>query len=166
MSKKKSNTKKNATAKKTGKKAKSTESLRKEAIASIDARLDGGKKRKPKAAAGVPRVDGEALADAARANRRKAAAKDKPAKPAKEKRVSGLDLAAKVLADAGEPLAAKTIAERAIAAGWKTNGKTPHATLYAAIIREIADKGGESRFRKVERGRFEATKAAKKGGAA
>lgn len=159
MSKKKFNAKKSTT-KKAGKKAagKSTEKRRKEAIAAIDQN--------------IARVDGEALADAARANRRKAAAKDSKAKaanapkPAKEKRVSGLDLAAKVLASAGEPLPAKTIAERAIAAGWKTNGKTPHATLYAAIIREIADKGSESRFRKVDRGRFEATKAAKKGGAA
>lgn len=178
MSKKKSNAKKTTT-KKTGKKAaanKSTEKRRKEAIAAIEQN--------------IARVDGEALADAARANRRKAAAKEgkarmiadaaraegapktkaalaggkKPrtAKPAKEKRASGLDLAANVLVEAKEPLDAKTIAQRAIAAGWKTNGKTPHATLYAAIIREISDKGSESRFRKVDRGRFEATKAAKK----
>lgn len=70
------------------------------------------------------------------------------------KRVSGLDLAARVLASAKEPLNAKTIAERAITAGWKTNGKTPHATLYAAIIREIDAKGSESRFKKTDRGLF------------
>jgi hypothetical protein len=35
-------------------------------------------------------------------------------------------------------------------------GKTPHATLAAAIIREIAVKGKESRFRKVRPGRFTA----------
>jgi hypothetical protein len=35
------------------------------------------------------------------------------------------------------------------------NGKTPKATLYAAIIREIAAKPKETRFRKVERGKFE-----------
>ena len=33
-------------------------------------------------------------------------------------------------------------------------GKTPHATLYAAIIREIAKKGDESRFKKTDRGQF------------
>ncbi len=33
-------------------------------------------------------------------------------------------------------------------------GKTPHATLYAAIIREIAKKGKDARFRKTDRGRF------------
>lgn len=34
------------------------------------------------------------------------------------------------------------------------NGKTPHATLYAAILREINDKGGQARFKKVDRGQF------------
>jgi len=95
----------------------------------------------------------------------KASTKAKPAKNAtppkqvakqatKPKRVSGLDLAAKVLADAKEPLQAKAIAERAIAAGWQTTGKTPHATLYAAMIREIAKKGKGSRFKKTDRGLF------------
>jgi len=74
---------------------------------------------------------------------------------------SGLDLAAKVLADAGEPLNAKQIAERAIAAGWKTSGKTPQATLYAAMLREIQKKGDAARFRKVDRGLFEAAPRAK-----
>ena len=38
---------------------------------------------------------------------------------------------------------------------WKSpNGKTPHATLYAAILREIGAKGDGARFRKVERGQF------------
>jgi hypothetical protein len=35
-------------------------------------------------------------------------------------------------------------------------GKTPHATLYSAIIREISLKGKESRFVKKERGKFAA----------
>lgn len=33
-------------------------------------------------------------------------------------------------------------------------GKTPEATLYASIVREIARKGEASRFKKVARGRF------------
>lgn len=70
---------------------------------------------------------------------------------------SGLDLAAKVLADAGEPLGTKEIAKRVIAAGWKTKGKTPHATLYAAVSREITVKGSASRFAKAGRGLFKAT---------
>jgi hypothetical protein len=35
-------------------------------------------------------------------------------------------------------------------------GKTPHATLYSAIIREIATKGKESRFVKKDQGQFAA----------
>jgi len=80
------------------------------------------------------------------------------AKPRRKREgLSGLDAAAQVLARAKEPLDAKTIAERAIAAGWKTNGATPHATLYAAMIREIAAKGKDARFAKVDKGRFTAT---------
>lgn len=73
----------------------------------------------------------------------------------KDGTMSGLDAAAKILADAGEALNCKTIVERAMEKGlWKTGGKTPGATVYAAIIREIAKKGGESRFQKAERGMF------------
>ncbi len=35
-------------------------------------------------------------------------------------------------------------------------GKTPAATLYAALARSIKDLGKASPFRKTERGRFEA----------
>ncbi|MFO0815053.1 MAG: winged helix-turn-helix domain-containing protein [Gemmatales bacterium] len=35
-------------------------------------------------------------------------------------------------------------------------GKTPSNTLYAAISRDIKEKGKDSAFRKAERGRFEA----------
>ena len=77
-----------------------------------------------------------------------------------EKRPSGLDAAAKVLAEAKLPLSAKEMVERMLAKGlWKTSGKTPEATIYAAIIREIAAKGKDARFKKVERGRFEAVRA-------
>lgn len=76
--------------------------------------------------------------------------------PAKEKRMSGLDAAARVLAESSEPMSAKQMVETADARGyWKSpGGKTPHATLYSAIIREIATKGAEARFRKTERGKF------------
>ena len=71
------------------------------------------------------------------------------------KRPSGLDAAAKVLAEAGEPLSCKAIVECAFEKGyWKTSGKTPAATIYAAIIREIQTKGEGGRFKKVARGRF------------
>ena len=71
------------------------------------------------------------------------------------KRTSGLDAAAQVLTEAKEPLGAKEMVERMLAKGlWQTKGQTPAATIYAAIIREIAAKGDDSRFRKVERGKF------------
>ena len=109
--------------------------------------------------------ESSAPAKAAAKRRKQDGGKDPVAKIAAkaDRKPSGLDLAAKVLADAGEPLAAKAIAERAIAAGWQTSGKTPQATLYAAMLREIAKKGDTARFRKVDRGLFETTQAAKKG---
>jgi len=75
------------------------------------------------------------------------------------KRPSGLDAAAQVLGETKEPLGAKEMVERMLAKGlWQTKGKTPAATIYAAIIREIAAKGNDSRFRKVDRGKFELAK--------
>ena len=79
-------------------------------------------------------------------------------KEPKEKRVSGLAAAAKVLQESGEPMTAKEMVEAAEAKGyWKSpGGKTPHATVYSAIIREIATKGDATRFVKTERGKFAA----------
>lgn len=71
------------------------------------------------------------------------------------KRPSGLDAAAKVLAEANEPMSCKAIVERMLAQGlWQTKGKTPASTIYASILREIQKKGEASRFRKVGRGIF------------
>ncbi len=72
------------------------------------------------------------------------------------KRMGVLDAAAAVLAKAGEPMRAQAMITAIVDQGlWSSPaGKTPHATLYAAIIREIAAKGSESRFRKIERGLF------------
>ena len=48
--------------------------------------------------------------------------------------MSGLDAAAKVLAESHEPMRAKEIVEQMAAKGyWKTAGETPSATIYAAI---------------------------------
>jgi len=82
---------------------------------------------------------------------------DLPAgKAGKPKRVSLLDAAATVLADAKAPMQAKAIVDAVVERGlWKPGaGKTPHATLYAAMTREIAAKGADARFRKVDRGQF------------
>lgn len=57
---------------------------------------------------------------------------------------------------ARRPLNAKEIAERVIGAGWTTTGKTPYATLYSAMLREVKGEGDQSRFRQAVWGRFEA----------
>ncbi len=94
----------------------------------------------------IPGGDGE---QAAKPRRAKKAAGE-------PKRVSALDAAAQVLAKAGKPMRAQELiaamAERGL---WTSpGGKTPHATLYAAMMREERDKGGASRFRKTDRGLF------------
>lgn len=96
---------------------------------------------------------------AAKTKGSKKAATTKPAKP---KKLSALDAAAQVLAAKGEPMTAPeliaTMAEKKL---WSSpNGKTPAATLYAAILREITTKGKESRFARPEPGKFARTKAA------
>ena len=82
-------------------------------------------------------------------------AKPSGGKPKAKKRVGILDAAAAILAKANGPMGCKAIVETAIESGvWKTNGKTPAATLYAAMTREIAKKGKDARFKKVDRGLF------------
>lgn len=72
-----------------------------------------------------------------------------------EKAMSGLDAAAMVLREAKRPMTAKEIVaeiqERKLAP--KLGGKTPHATIYAAMITEIS-KSLEPRF---ERGSVKGT---------
>jgi hypothetical protein len=74
----------------------------------------------------------------------------------REGKMSALDAAAQVLADAQEPMNTKAMIEAMAAKGLWTSpgGKTPHATLYAAILREINEKGAEARFVKTDRGQF------------
>jgi hypothetical protein len=82
--------------------------------------------------------------------------------PNADKPMSLLDAAAKVLADASEPMNTREMVDAVQTKGlWKPGtGKTPHATLYSAILREMKHKGDDSRFTKVERGRFTCTKGA------
>lgn len=95
----------------------------------------------------------------AAANAKAAQAKTarKLAADANPKRVSALDAAATVLKKAGKPMRSQEMIAAMTEAGlWSSpNGKTPHATLYSAILREIGTKGKEARFRKVDRGQFE-----------
>lgn len=76
--------------------------------------------------------------------RRPRKAKPGALKPTAKKRegLSGLDAATKVLADSRKAMRCAEIVKRDVARGlWKSGGKTPGATLNAAMIREIRDKG-------------------------
>ena len=86
----------------------------------------------------------------------KKAAKPKPAKEAAPKKLSALNAAAKVLADAKEPMNSMEMIEAMAAKKLWTSpgGKTPAATLYSAILREINAKGKDARFKKTDRGHF------------
>jgi len=104
------------------------------------------KKQALDAKAGAPAVDAKTA---------------KPAKAKKEpkaKRVGALDAAAQVLAGTKDAMNCKDLIDAMGKKGLWTSpgGKTPHATLYSAIIREIALKGKESRFVKKDRGMFAA----------
>jgi hypothetical protein len=75
----------------------------------------------------------------------------------KTKKTSALDAAARVLGEAGTPMnCQEMIAAMAAKGYWHSpGGKTPSATLYSAILRELKTKKNEARFRKTERGKFE-----------
>jgi hypothetical protein len=94
-----------------------------------------------------------AAKDAAKKPTTKKAAKAKDAKP---KKLSAIDAAAKVLSESKEALNTKQMVEAMAEKGLWTSpgGKTPHATLYSAILREINEKGKDARFKKAERGHF------------
>ncbi len=86
----------------------------------------------------------------------KKAGTPKMTKDVKPKRVSAIDAAAEVLHKRGEPMNARDLIAAMSEQGlWQSpNGKTPHATLYAAMLREISAKGVKARFKKVDRGLF------------
>jgi len=88
------------------------------------------------------------------------AATAKAANAPKEKQVSCIDAAAQILAASKTPMNTTELIEAMAAKGLWTSpgGKTPHATLYSAILREINGKGKDARFKKAERGRFAVNK--------
>ena len=109
-------------------------------------------------AAPAARAAGSAKAKATKKASTKSTAK-KAGQESKPKRLSALDAAAQLLAKRGEAMRTgemvATMAEQGL---WSSpHGKTPAATLYSAILREIEVKGADARFRKVERGKFEST---------
>jgi len=84
--------------------------------------------------------------------------KASPEPASRSQKLGALDAAAKVLGEAGQPLTTRAMIEAMAAKGYWTSpgGKTPHATLYSAILREMAAKGKDARFTKTERGKFAA----------
>ncbi|MBY0113207.1 MAG: winged helix-turn-helix domain-containing protein [Phycisphaerales bacterium] len=77
------------------------------------------------------------------------------------RRMSALDAAAEILAclkgaEVASGVGVNELIDRMEKSGlWKSpGGKTPSATLYSALIREISQRKGESRFRRIGPGRF------------
>jgi len=85
----------------------------------------------------------------------------KPKREPKEKKISALDAAAKLLAETGEPMNCQEMIRGMAEKGYWTSpgGQTPHATLYSSILRELKARGADARFRKTERGKFTAKSA-------
>src|SRR5438552_11766168 len=79
----------------------------------------------------------------------------KPKAEAKPKKLSAIDAAAKVLAEVGEPMNCQDMIKAMAEKGYWTSpgGKTPAATLYSAILRELQTKGNDPRFKQTERGK-------------
>lgn len=94
----------------------------------------------------------------------KAAQKTKAPKASKTAgKLSALEAAVRVLAEAGQPLTCREMIDAMAAKKYWTSpaGKTPANTLYAAILRETQTKADQARFRKVDRGRFDLTTSAR-----
>ena len=71
-------------------------------------------------------------------------------------KLSALDAAARVLSESQQPMTCPELIAAMAARGYWTSpaGKTPQATLHAALTREIKLKKDQSRFCKTQRGRF------------
>jgi len=72
------------------------------------------------------------------------------------KKLSALDAAVRVLGESGQAMNCQEMIEAMAAKGYWTSpgGKTPSATLYSAILKELKTKDTDARFRKTERGQF------------
>ena len=71
-------------------------------------------------------------------------------------KLSALDAAAKVLRESGQTLSCPELITAMAAKGyWQSpKGRTPAATLYSALLRELQTKGEQARFAKLGRGKF------------
>jgi hypothetical protein len=70
--------------------------------------------------------------------------------------VSAIDAAATVLGETGQAMTTQEMIEAMAAKGYWSSpgGKTPAATLYSSILRELDLKGEQARFVKAAPGRF------------
>jgi len=109
----------------------------------------GSKTLMPKAEV-TPQTEGP---KPARSRRSRAGAAEAPARPAK---LSALEAAVRLLGESGQAMNCQEMIAAMAAKGYWTSpgGRTPSATLYTSILKELTTKGKESRFVKVERGRF------------
>ena len=135
----------------------STAPKAKKSKAAREAKPEDGKPAEPKAEeakSAEPKGD-EAKASGRTPKARKAKAEAKP------KKLSAIDAAARVLGEAGEPMNCQDLIKAMAEKGYWTSpgGKTPAATLYSAILRELQTKGNDARFKKTERGKFAVGKA-------
>ena len=105
---------------------------------------------------GQQTVKGEKVKKSAEPERGQVQEPEKAKAPKKEKKLSALDAAAKVLGESDQPMGCNEMIEAmAKKSYWSSpDGQTPAATLYSAILRELKKKGAESRFKKTERGKF------------
>jgi short subunit dehydrogenase-like uncharacterized protein len=132
---------------------------------------DGKKKGEPTAKVAKGKKPAKGAAKKATAEKPepapKADAKPKAKKNAKtkpgagDKKLSAINAAYKVLVDTGKAMNCQELIAAMTEKGLWTSpgGLTPAATLYSAILRELKAKGGESRFRKTEKGKFAAKTA-------
>ena len=109
----------------------------------------------------TPQQTAKAAPPAKTASARLAAARNPaqaaPAIPAgSPAKLSALKAAARVLRESRQAMTCAELIAAMAAQGYWTSpaGKTPQATLHAALTREIQRKKDQSRFRKTERGKF------------
>jgi hypothetical protein len=94
---------------------------------------------------------------AKKASAKTPASKETRAKPkVTDSKLSALAAAAKVLGETQKALSAQEMVDAMQAQKYWSSpkGKTPSATLYAALTREIKTKGKQARFHKASPGHF------------
>jgi len=98
----------------------------------------------------------DATATPGRDTGQRGAARGKGGTVPADRPMSLLDAAAAVLSDATEPLNVRQIMDQITQRGlWSSpKGRTPSATLAAAILRECKAKGDAARFEKAARGKY------------